>query len=295
MKALPFKGSCTALVTPFSKDGSINYDVFAKLIECQIANGTDAIVICGTTGESSTLTNDERERLFSFGAECVHGRVPVIAGTGSNDTAHTVSLSKYAMGAGADALLVVTPYYNKASQNGLIKHFCAVADSTSLPVILYNVPSRTGVNIQTDTYKALSRHRNIVAVKEASGDISAIARLAAECKDELHIYSGNDDQTVPILALGGKGVVSVLSNIVPREMHDLCMLWFEGKTGEALELFLKLLDLMNSLFIDVNPIPVKAALKLMGHNVGGYRMPLTEMPESKLKILQSSMKALNLI
>jgi 4-hydroxy-tetrahydrodipicolinate synthase len=295
MKKLPFKGSCTALVTPFLTDGSVNYDVFAKLIEFQISNGTDAIVICGTTGENATLTDSEREKLISFGVECVRSRIPVIAGTGSNDTGHSVELSKFASKAGADALLIVTPYYNKASQNGLIRHFYTIADSTELPVIMYNVPSRTGVNITTDTYAALCRHEKIAAVKEASGDISAIARLAAACGDELHIYSGNDDQTIPILSLGGKGVISVLSNIMPKETHEICSMWFLGKTEQAAALQLKLLELMNNLFIDVNPIPVKAALRLMGFDVGGYRMPLCDMPESKLKILSESMKAASLI
>lgn len=295
MKALPFKGSGTALVTPFLRDGSVNYDEFAKLIEFQIAQRTDAIVICGTTGETATLTDDERKKLISFGIECVNFRIPVIAGTGSNDTHHCIELSKYAMREGADALLVVTPYYNKASQNGLIKHFYAVADSTSLPVILYNVPSRTGLNIATETYQALSKHEKIVATKEASGDISQIARIAAECGNDLYIYSGNDDQTIPILSLGAKGVISVFSNIMPLETHEICRLWFEGKTEQALKLHLKYLDLMNTLFIDVNPIPVKTALKLMGYDVGGLRLPLCDMPDNKLKILESRMKAISLI
>lgn len=295
MKALPFKGSGTALITPFSRDGSVNYDEFAKLIEFQIAQGTDAIVICGTTGETATLTDDERKKLISFGIECVNFRIPVIAGTGSNDTRHCMELSKYAMREGADALLVVTPYYNKASQNGLIKHFYAVADSTSLPVIVYNVPSRTGLNITTETYQALSKHEKIVATKEASGDISAIARIAAECGNDLFIYSGNDDQTIPILSLGAKGVISVFSNIMPLETHEICRLWFEGKTEQALKLHLKHLDLMNTLFIDVNPIPVKTALKLMGYDVGGLRLPLCDMPDNKLKLLESRMKAVSLI
>lgn len=295
MKALPFKGSGTALITPFLRDGSVNYDEFAKLIEFQIARGTDAIVLCGTTGENATLTDDERKKLISYGIECVNSRIPVIAGTGSNDTRHAIEMSKYAMGAGADALLVVTPYYNKASQNGLIQHFYAIADSTSLPVILYNVPSRTGLNIAAETYQALGKHENIVATKEASGDISAIARIAAECGNDLTIYSGNDDQTIPILSLGAKGVISVFSNIMPFETHEICRLWFEGKTEQALKLHLKLLDLMNSLFIDVNPIPVKAALKLMRYDVGGLRLPLCDMPDNKLKLLEARMKAVSLI
>jgi len=294
-KKLPFSGSATALITPFDKDGSVHYAKLAELIEFQIENQTDALIICGTTGESATLSDAEKVEMFRFSAEQVRGRVPVIAGTGSNDTKHSIGLSVSAMEAGADALLLVTPYYNKASHTGLVRHFYAVADSVSLPVVVYNVPSRTGVNIGVDTYRELGKHKNIVAVKEASADISHIAKIAEACGDTLYLYSGNDDQTVPILALGAKGVISVLSNVLPRQTHEICALWFAGRQGEALQLHLKLLELMNALFIDVNPIPVKAALNLMGMDVGGYRLPLCDMPPNKLEVLKAALKKLALI
>lgn len=294
-KKLPFSGSATALVTPFDGEGNVHYIKLAELIELQLENQTDALVICGTTGESATLRDDEKARMFHFCTEQVCGRVPVIAGTGSNDTRHSVELSRAALDAGADALLLVTPYYNKASHTGLIRHFYAVADATPLPIIVYNVPARTGVNIGIDTYKELSKHENIVATKEASADISHIAKVAEACGDTLYIYSGNDDQTLPILSLGAKGVISVLSNIAPKQTHDICELWFAGQTKEALRLHLQLLELMNALFIDVNPIPVKAALNLMGMDVGGYRLPLCEMPPNKLEMLKAVMKKSKLI
>ncbi len=294
-KILPFSGSATALITPLDKDGNVHYAKLAELIDFQIANQTDALVICGTTGESATLSDEEKIEMFRFSAEQIHGRIPMIAGTGSNETKHSVALSVSAMEAGADALLLVTPYYNKASQGGLIRHFYAVADSVRLPVIVYNVPSRTGVNIGVDTYRELGRHENIVAAKEASADISHIARIAEACADALYLYSGNDDQTLPILALGAKGVISVLSNVMPKQTHEICALWFAGLRDEALKLHLELLELMNTLFIDVNPIPVKAALNLMGMEVGGYRLPLCDMPPSKLETLKAAMKKLTLI
>lgn len=294
-KKLPFSGSATALVTPFDGEGNVHYKKLAELIEFQLENQTDALVICGTTGESATLRDDEKARMFHFCTEQVRGRVPVIAGTGSNDTKHSVELSKSALNAAADALLLVTPYYNKASHTGLIRHFYAVADATPLPIIVYNVPARTGVNIGIDTYKELSKHENIVATKEASADISHIAKVAEACGDTLYIYSGNDDQTLPILSLGAKGVISVISNIAPKETHDICALWFANQTKEALRLHLQLLELTNALFIDVNPIPVKAALNLMGMDVGGYRLPLCEMPPNKLEILKAVMKKSKLI
>jgi len=295
VKKLPFTGSATALVTPFDMQGNVYYAKLAELIEFQIENQTDALVISGTTGESATLSDAEKVRMFSFCTEQVCGRVPVIAGTGSNDTKHSVELSKSALHAGADALLLVTPYYNKASHTGLIRHFYAVADAVSLPVIVYNVPSRTGVNIGVDTYRELGNHKNIVAAKEASADISHIAKIAEACGDTLYLYSGNDDQTLPILSLGAKGVISVLSNIAPKQTHDICALWFAGRMEEALRLHLNLLELMNALFIDVNPIPVKAALNLMGMDVGGYRLPLCDMPPNKLEILKMVMKKSKLI
>lgn len=295
MKRLPFTGSGTALITPFHYDGSIDFNRLKELIAFQIENKTDAIVVCGTTAENAALTDEERKSLIRFCVETADGRIPVVAGTGSNNTRHAVELTKYAAKEGADAVLAVTPYYNKASKEGLVRHFFAVADCSDLPVILYNVPSRTGVNITIDIYKRLGEHENIVATKEASGDISAIAQIADECGGSLHIYSGNDDQTVPILALGGKGVISVLSNIMPRETHDVCWLWFEGKHTLSLGLFLKLLDITNNLFIDVNPIPVKAALRLMEKDLGVYRLPLCEMEEEKLDTLRRSMRKLGLI
>ena len=295
MKKPPFTGSATAMVTPFLPDGSVNYDKLGQLIEFQISSGTDAIVVLGTSGENATLNDNERREIIRFSVECVRSRVPVIAGTGSNDTKHAVALSRFAFGAGADALLCVTPYYNKASQEGLITHFYSIADSVQIPVILYNVPSRTGISIGIDAYKELCRHENITATKEASGDISFIAKVAAECGNELHIYSGNDDQTVPILALGGNGVISVLSNIMPKEMHEICKLWARGSIHEAAALHIKLMDIMDALFMDVNPIPVKAAMNLMGLEVGGYRLPLCEMPAGKLERLRAAMEAVSLI
>ena len=294
-KNLPFAGSATALITPFDKEGGVNYVKLAQLIEWQLENGTDALVISGTTGESATLSDAEKTEMFRFAVEKTNARIPVIAGTGSNDTRHSVELSKAAWAAGADALLLVTPYYNKASHMGLINHFYAIADSTPLPAIVYNVPSRTGVNIGIDTYLELGRHENIVATKEACGDISHIAKVAAACGDTLYLYSGNDDQTLPILALGAKGVISVASNVMPRQTHELCALWFDGQHDEALRLHLALLEMMNTLFIDVNPIPVKAALNLMGLDVGGYRLPLCDLPQNKLELLKAAMAKLSLI
>lgn len=295
MKKQVFKGAGVAIVTPMYKDGSINYDKLGAMLDFQIENHTDAIVICGTTGESATMSDKEHIDCISYAVKRVNGRIPVIAGAGSNDTRYAVELSKEAKNLGADALLHVTPYYNKASQRGLIKHFTAVADATDLPVILYNVPSRTGVNIALDTYKALAEHPNIVATKEASGNLSAVAAIKAELGDKLDIYSGNDDQIVPILSLGGIGVISVLSNVMPKEAHDICQYYFDGKVKESAALQLKLLKLINSLFIDVNPIPVKEALNLMGEDVGECRLPLCSMEEAKVNALRSAMTELGLI
>ncbi len=278
-KGTVFTGAAVAIVTPFT-DNKVNYEQLGTLIERQIAGSTDAIVICGTTGEASTLTDDEHRECIRYCVEKVAGRVPVIAGTGSNDTDYAIDLSKYACDVGADALLLVTPYYNKATPKGLIKSFLAVADATDKPIILYNVPSRTGCNISLPVYKELAKHERIVATKEASGNISAIAEIAAELGDSLDIYSGNDDQIVPILSLGAKGVISVLSNVVPRETHDICRLWFEGKAKESAELQLKLLKLANSLFCEVNPVPVKTAMAMMGFCSEEMRLPLCEMEDS---------------
>ncbi|WP_419169533.1 4-hydroxy-tetrahydrodipicolinate synthase [Negativibacillus massiliensis] len=282
MKKTIFTGAGVAIVTPMNPDESINFDRLGQIIDNQIENGTDAIVICGTTGESATMTDQEHVDCIEYAVKRVNGRVPVVAGAGSNHTSYAVWMSKEAKRVGADALLHVTPYYNKTSQTGLIRHFNAVADATDLPIILYNVPSRTGVNITPATYRELAKHPNIVAAKEASGNISQIAQIAQACGDELDLYSGNDDQIVPLLSLGAKGVISVLSNIMPRETHDICRLFFEGKIAESRTLQLKLLPLINALFSDVNPIPVKEAMNMMGWECGECRLPLVSMqPQAK--------------
>lgn len=282
MKKTIFTGAGVAIVTPMNPDESINFDRLGQIIDNQIENGTDAIVICGTTGESATMTDQEHVDCIEYAVKRVNGRVPVVAGAGSNHTSYAVWMSKEAKRVGADALLHVTPYYNKTSQTGLIRHFNAVADATDLPIILYNVPSRTGVNITPATYRELAKHPNIVAAKEASGNISQIAQIAQACGDELDLYSGNDDQIVPLLSLGAKGVISVLSNIMPRETHDICRLFFEGKIAESRVLQLKLLPLINALFSDVNPIPVKEAMNMMGWECGECRLPLVSMqPQAK--------------
>ena len=288
-KTTIFTGAAVAIVTPFKNNG-VDYESLAALIERQIENSTDAIVICGTTGESSTLTDEEHKECVRFCVEKTAGRVPVIAGTGSNDTDYAIALSKYACEVGADALLLVTPYYNKATPKGLIKHFTAIADATDKPIILYNVPSRTGVNISLPVYKELAKHDRIVAAKEASGNISAVAALAEACGNSLDIYSGNDDQIVPILSLGGKGVISVLSNVVPKDTHDIVALWNDGKTKESLALQLKYLDLINALFCEVNPVPVKTAMGLMGLCADEMRLPLCEMEENNKERLATALR-----
>lgn len=290
MKNTVFTGAGVAIVTPMNADGSINYDEFGRVIDFQINNGTDAIIVCGTTGESATMTDEEHVECIRYCIERVNKRVPVIAGTGSNDTKYAVDLSVEAEKLGADALLVVTPYYNKTSQRGLIAHFTAIADSVNIPIILYNVPSRTGVNIALDTYDVLANHKNIAAVKEASGNISAIAKIIEKCGDRLDVYSGNDDQIVPIMALGGKGVISVLSNVCPKETHDIAQLCLDNNVAEAAKLQIKYLDLCNSLFIDVNPIPVKEAMNLIGFKAGECRLPLLKMEQGKIDALTASMK-----
>ena len=295
MKNTVFTGAGVAIITPMNADGSINYDEFGRIIDFQIENSTDAIVVCGTTGESATMTDEEHIECIKYCVDRVNKRVPVIAGTGSNDTAYAVNLSVEAEKLGADALLVVTPYYNKTSQRGLIAHFTAIADSVNIPIILYNVPSRTGVNIALDTYDTLANHKNIVAVKEASGNISAIAKIVEKCGDRLDVYSGNDDQIVPIMSLGGKGVISVLSNVCPKETHDIAQLCLDNNVAEAAKLQIKYLDLCNNLFIDVNPIPVKEAMNLMGFKAGECRLPLLKMEQSKIDALAQSMKAVGVI
>ena len=286
-KKLPFTGAGVAIVTPF--DGyTTNYDELGRIIEDQIAGGTDAIIICGTTGEASTMPDEEHLAAIEYTIKKVAGRVPVIAGTGSNETAHAVRLTKKAEEMGADGILSVTPYYNKASQKGLVEHFTAIANAVSIPIILYNVPSRTGMSISIDALRELAKVENIVAIKEASGNISYTAKVAAEVP-ELYIYSGNDDMIVPILSLGGKGVISVLSNVMPKETHDICQLYFDGKVNESRDLQLKLLDLINKLFIEVNPIPVKTAMNMMGYKAGNLRLPLCDMEEKNKAVLRQAM------
>ena len=295
MKKTVFTGAGVAIVTPMKEDFSVNYEKLNQLLDFQINNGTDAIIICGTTGESSTLSDEEHSKLIHHTVAYVNKRVPVVAGVGSNDTQYAVWLTKEAKAAGADALLNVTPYYNKTSQNGLIRHFFTCADASDLPIIVYNVPSRTGLNIAPQTYLKLSEHPNIVATKEANGNISEIAQTASLCGDNLAIYSGNDDQIVPIMSLGGIGVISVLSNIMPKETHDMCALYLEGKEKESTAMQLKLLDIANAIFIDVNPIPVKAALNLMGYGVGECRLPLVPLSDAALGTLSAVMKKHGLI
>jgi 4-hydroxy-tetrahydrodipicolinate synthase len=296
MKNTIFTGAGVAITTPMNADGSIDYDGFAENIEFQIENGTDAIVVCGTTGEASTMTDEEHIECIRFCVEQTKGRIPVIAGTGSNDTKYAADLSRTAQEKGADALLLVTPYYNKATQKGLIAHFTAAADNVDIPIILYNIPGRTGgVNIAIDTYKKLAKHKNIVAVKEASGNISYTAKLIAECGDILDVYSGNDDMTVPMMSIGAKGVISVLSNVMPRETHDMTKLCLENKYPEAAAMQLKYLELINNLFIEVNPIPVKEAMNLMKKPSGPCRLPLCEMSDEHIEALRNSMKKLSLI
>lgn len=294
MKTTVFKGAATAIITPF-KDNRIDYERFAKLIDWQIAEGIDGIVVCGTTGEASTLTDEEHRDAIKFAVDHVAGRVPVIAGTGSNDTDYAIELTRFACEAGADAVLLVTPYYNKATQKGLIASFTAIADASTKPVILYNVPSRTGCNILPATAAILAEHPNIVAIKEACGNISQIAELAALTRGKLDIYSGNDDQIVPLLSLGGIGVISVLSNLMPRETSRICHDFFEGKVAESAKAQLDLLPLINALFSEVNPIPVKAAMSAMGYGENSLRLPLTPMEEANEKKLLSLMREQNLI
>ena len=290
MKKIIFKGSGVAIVTPMKKDGAINYDTLEKLIEFQIKNHTDAIITCGTTGESATMTEQEHHDVIKFTVEKVAGRVPVIAGTGSNNTEHALKLSLDAQELGVDALLIVTPYYNKTSQKGLIEHYTYIADRVSIPIITYNVPSRTGVNIRPETYLELSKHPNIVATKEASGNISELAKTISLCKDNLNVYSGNDDQIVPIMSLGGLGVISVFANVCPNDCHEITKLFFEGKIKESNEKFLKSIDLMDNLFSDVNPIPVKEALNIFGFGCGICRLPLSTLGEENKAKLKNSMK-----
>lgn len=295
MKQEIFRGAATAIVTPMTKDGAVDFNRFHRLLEEQITGGIDALVVCGTTGESATLTDMEHVRVIEAAVKTVAGRVPIIAGTGSNDTAYALELSKEAERLGADALLMVTPYYNKTSQNGLIAHYTHVADRVHTPIILYNVPSRTGVNIKPETYAALAKHPNIVAAKEANGDIAALTLTRCLCGDALDIYSGNDDQIVPILSLGGKGVISVLSNVAPRLTHEICASYFAGDTAKAAKLQIDSIRLIRALFSDVNPIPVKEAMNLMGLEVGPCRLPLAPMTDAARDALAAELKASGLL
>lgn len=292
-----FTGAGVAIVTPFHEDGSVNYEAFAEQIEIQIAGGTDAIIVCGTTGESSTLTHEEHLDVIRYCVKQVNKRIPVIAGTGSNCTETAVYLSQEAEKAGVDGLLIVTPYYNKCTQKGLYEHFKIVAESVSLPIILYNIPGRTGgVLIQPETVVSLCRNvKNIVGVKDATGNISGVAKVLQLADGDVDLYSGNDDQIVPILSLGGKGVISVLSNVAPRQTHDICQLYFDGKVKESAALQLKALPVIDGLFCEVNPIPVKKAMNLMGLNAGPLRRPLTEMEEEHAAKLADAMKAFGIL
>ena len=286
-----FKGAGVAIVTPMTADGEVNYEVLGEMLEAQIAGGTDAIIICGTTGESATLSEEEHSAVIRYAIKKVNKRIPVIAGTGSNCTATAIKLSKEAEKDGADGLLLVTPYYNKATQKGLIAHYTAIAKAVSLPIILYNVPSRTGCNLQPETIAALVKNvKNIVGVKEASGNISQIAKVKLLCGDDIDLYSGNDDQVVPILSLGGIGVISVLSNVAPKETHNMVMDYLNGDVDKARQMQLKAIPLIDALFSEVNPIPVKKALNLKGWEAGPLRAPLTEMEASHAEVLKKTMK-----
>lgn len=286
MKKRIFTGAATALITPMLADGSVNFERLKTLVSEQIEGGIDALVICGTTGEKSTLNYDEHLKVIETAAKAIGGRVPLIAGTGSNDTKYSVGLCADAEGAGADAFLMVTPYYNKTSQRGLVAHYNYIADRVNKPIMLYNVPSRTGVAIKPETYKELAKHPNIVATKEANGDLSAIAKTRYLCGDELDIYSGNDDQTVPVLSLGGVGVISVLSNILPDVMHGICAEYFAGNVKKAADMQIKYNGLMNAMFSDVNPIPVKEAMNMLGLEAGPCRLPLYPMEGATKAVLR---------
>lgn len=289
-----FEGSGVAIVTPFTND-SVDYDKLKELLEWHVQEGTDAIVICGTTGEATTMTLEEKKSVIKFTVDVINGRIPVIAGSGSNNTKASVEMSKYCESVGVSALLVITPYYNKTNHKGLLKHFETINDAVNIPIILYNVPSRTNMNITPSTLKELSKLKNIVAIKEASGSLSQIAEMKALCGDSIDIYSGNDDQIIPIMSLGGKGVISVLANVIPKEVHNMTRMYLDGKCMEASKIQIDTLELTNALFSETNPIPVKTALNLMGCNVGPLRLPLYEM-DDKLKLdLENTLKKYKLI
>lgn len=294
MKKIIFKGCGTAIITPFTENG-VNFEEFEKLIENQIANKVDSLIVCGTTGEAATMTNEERKEVMKFAIKVANKRVPIILGTGSNCTKTAIEMTKYAETIGADGALVVTPYYNKTTQAGLVAHYKAIAESTTLPIILYNVPGRTGVNIKPETCLELSKISNIVAIKEASGDLSQVAEISKLCKDNLNIYSGNDDQIIPILSVGGIGVISVLSNLVPEYVHNMCYEFFEGNVESSRNKQLKSLDLVSALFCEVNPIPVKEAMNILGYNCYEPRLPLIKLSENGKDKLEKAMKEFGII
>lgn len=295
MKKIIFKGCGTAIITPFTKDNQVDYDAFEKMLEFQVENGADCIIVCGTTGEASTMTTDEKKKTIEFALKTINKRIPVIAGTGSNCTESAIEMTKYCESIGVDGALVVTPYYNKTTQAGLIAHYTAIANATKLPIVLYNVPGRTGVNIQPKTCLELSKIENIVAIKEASGNLSQIAEIANLCGDNLNIYSGNDDQIIPILSLGGLGVISVLSNIMPKYTHQMTEEFFNKNTQAAAKMQIDSIPLIKALFCEVNPIPVKAACNLMDLGGGSPRLPLVPMSETNLEVLKAEMKKMNLL
>ncbi len=290
-----FKGSGVAIVTPFTNTNAVNYEKLGEMIDWHIANSTDAIIICGTTGEASTMSKEEKKEAIKYTIEKVNGRIPVIAGTGSNNTAEAISMSVYAESVGADGLLVVTPYYNKTTQKGLLLHYQAIANSVKIPIILYNVPGRTAMNLMPETVAELAKHPNIQGLKEACGDISQVAETLRLVPEDFYVYSGNDDQIVPILALGGKGVISVVANIMPKETHDIVMHYLEGRIEESKELQISMLSLIKSLFIEPNPIPVKTAMNIMGFEVGELRLPLAEMDERNVEKLVKNLRNMNLV
>lgn len=295
MKTPIFTGSGVALITPMHPDGQVNYEELHKMVEFQIESGTDSIVICGTTGEASTLNVTEHLKCIEVAIRATNGRVPLIAGTGSNDTAHAVMMSKEAKALGADGLLLVTPYYNKTSQNGLVLHYNTIVDAAGLPAIVYNVPSRTGLNIQPKTAHELAKHPLICGIKEASGNISQVAQISAMCGDDLPIYSGNDDQVVPLLSLGAVGVISVVANVAPSQMHQMCQLWFDGKTTESSRMQLDLLRLCDAMFCDVNPIPVKAAMNMLGWSAGDCRLPLAPLTDEHIALVRQELSDAGLL
>lgn len=284
-----FKGSGVALITPFDKYNKVNYEKLDELIDFHLKNNTDAIIVCGTTGESSTLSNEEKKDVIKYVVEKVNKKIPVIAGTGSNNTKIAIEMSKYSQSIGADGLLIVTPYYNKCTQEGLFLHYKEIANNTSLPIILYNVPSRTGVNISVDTIIKLSKIDNIVGIKEASCNISQVSAILAKTNKDFCVYSGNDDQVLPLLSLGSVGVISVLANIFPKEVHDLCYNFFDGNLEESRKIQFKYLDLINSLFVQVNPIPIKEAMNFLKYDVGNCRLPLCDMDNSQKNILHQNL------